>query len=93
MMPRVFETERPPVIFLVVQPIEPPLDFKRFDVLCKLTALFRDKDAANVVLKDGLCVLRLRAGGDLRGDNSGGAPIRSHFHLPVSVCHAARESM
>jgi len=42
-----------------VQPVEPLLDFKRFDVLGNLTAAFRDKDVANVVLKDGLGVLRL----------------------------------
>jgi len=48
-----------------VQPVEPLLDFKRFDVLGNLTAPFRDKDVANVVLKDGLGVLRLWTGCDL----------------------------
>jgi hypothetical protein len=48
-----------------VQPVEPFLDFKRFEVLGNLTAPLSDQCVANVVLKDGLCVLRLRTGGDL----------------------------
>jgi hypothetical protein len=55
----------PRVVILVVQPVEPLLDFKRFDVLGNLTAPFRDKNVANVVLKDGLGVLRLWTGCDL----------------------------
>jgi hypothetical protein len=37
---------RPPVIFLVVQPIEPLLNFERLDVLRNLTDPLRDKDVA-----------------------------------------------
>jgi len=55
----------PRVLILVVQPVEPLLNFKRFDVLCNLTAPFRDKDVANVVLKNGFRVLRLWTGCDL----------------------------
>jgi hypothetical protein len=55
----------PRVLILVVQPVEPLLDFKRFDVLGNLIAPFRDKDVANIVLKDGLGVLRLRTRCDL----------------------------
>jgi hypothetical protein len=51
----------PPIPFLVVQGIEPLLDFKRLDVLCDLVAPLGNQEVANVVVKNGLRVLRLRS--------------------------------
>jgi hypothetical protein len=49
-----------------VQSIEPLLDFKLFNVLRDPVAPLRNQYVADVVLKDGLRVLRLRTCCDLR---------------------------
>jgi hypothetical protein len=56
----------PPVPFLVVQGIEPLLDFKRLDVLCDLVTPLGNQEVANLVVKNRLRVLRLRTGSDFR---------------------------
>ena len=56
----------PRVLFLVVQGIKPLLDFKRLYVLRDLVAPLGNQEVADVMVKDGLRVLRLWAGGYLR---------------------------
>ena len=66
MMPRIFETVVHPYSSLVVQGIEPLLDFKRLHVLRDLVAPLGNQEVADVMVKDGLRVFRFRAGGYLR---------------------------